>query len=192
MCSTCVGGVILARWLTALNQQFTLIQIDLRSGLPELALQELLRADSADIVLTSEAEDERWVEHHHWIDTYRLVGDSKEEHTTTSVAQALSAGHYLSFPHGGDHLLRAHLESLGINVRSAARIDHIDVLLSLIKQCGGWSIAPTSMLPAQLSDLIALPGLPTVLRRISMLARPRSLQSSAVRQIVEALSTYKI
>ncbi|WP_265256881.1 LysR family transcriptional regulator substrate-binding protein [Verminephrobacter aporrectodeae] len=183
------GGAVLARWLTGLHQQHTPIQIDLRSGLDELTLHELLRADAADIALTSEAEAERWVEHHRWTDTYRLVVTSQEERTTASVAQALGADPYLAFPHSGDHLLRAHLQGLGIDVRVAARIDHIDVLLSLVTQGGGCAIVPTSMLPAQLGGLRALHRLPTVLRRISLLARPRSLQSAAVRQIVDALAT---
>lgn len=183
-----MGGAVLARWLTQLHQQYPNLQIDLRSGLDEFALRELLRTDAADIALACDTEAERWVEHHRWTDTYRLVVPQRDEGTAASLAQALGAGPYLAFTHCGDHRLRAHLESLDISIRTAARIDHIDVLLSLVAQGGGCAIVPTSMLPAQLGSLRALPRLPAVSRRISLLARPRSLQSAAVRLIVDALA----
>ncbi len=170
-----------------LAQRYPDLQLSVRHDDDLQPSLEALRRGTADILIQpSTILDERYVEHHHWCDDYRLIVPSASQagRTLIEIAQTVP---YVAWRHAGIDRLHSQLFTDQLRLRHRGELSCLETLLELVIDGHYLSVLPSALLPDLDPRVQYLPLPAPVARRISVIARPISLLSNAAIAVLEAL-----
>ncbi|UZA69346.1 LysR family transcriptional regulator substrate-binding protein [Pseudomonas viridiflava] len=179
--------------LDFLARHYPDIHLNVLHGSEQNPSLEPLIKEAADIlILPSTVLGEHYVEHHHWSDHYVLV-TAKGKHTQTRTFTELSqTSRYVAWRHPGVDRLHQQLASAQIRLSHRGELSCLETLLDLIARQHCISILPSALLNGHLREVeqVPLPG--TIMRHISVVARPTSLLSNAASAVIQALKKPRV
>ncbi|WP_231652856.1 LysR family transcriptional regulator substrate-binding protein [Pseudomonas californiensis] len=149
---------------------------------------EPLKRDIADIlILPTTMLGEHYLDHHQWSDHYVLVSARSKQSATRSFTELSQASRYVAWRHPGMDRLNQQLASAQLRLNHRGELTCVETLLDLIGRQHCISILPTVFLSGRLRELEAVPLPVTIMRQLSVVARPTSLLSNAANAVIQAL-----
>lgn len=151
------------------------------------SLDALIKGVADILILPGPVLDEHYLEHHCWSDHYVLVAARSKQGATQCFAELAQVSRYVAWRHAGVERLHQQLASAQLRLNQRGELSCLDTLLDLVGKRHCISIVPGALLSGRLRELESIPLPLTVMRRVSVVARPASLLSNAANAVVQAL-----
>ncbi|RMV78651.1 hypothetical protein ALP05_00788 [Pseudomonas caricapapayae] len=151
------------------------------------SLDALIKGVADIVVLPAIVLDEHYLEHHCWSDHYVLVAARSRQEAPQSFAELSQVSRYVAWRHPGVERLHQQLASAHVRLSQRGELTCLDTLLDLVAKRHCISILPSALLNGRLRELESIPLPLTVMRHISVVARPVSLLSNAATAVIQAL-----
>ncbi|MBP1148163.1 hypothetical protein JOE33_005086 [Pseudomonas sp. PvP027] len=151
------------------------------------SLDALIKGVADILVLPGIVLDEHYLEHHCWSDHYVLVATRSKQGKAQCFAELAQVSRYVAWRHPGVERLHQQLASAQVRLSQRGELSCLDTLLDLVAKRHCITIVPAALLNGRFRELESIPLPLTVMRRISVVARPASLLSNAANAVVQAL-----
>lgn len=149
---------------------------------------DILHKDMADIlIMPSTILDDHYLEHHHWSDDYVLVTARSKNPVSRSFYELIQSVRYVSWRHPGVERLHNQLASVQLRLIHRGELSNVNTLLDLVAKGHCMTILPRAVVPKASHDLECVEMPIPVERRISVVARPKSLLSNAANAVLDML-----
>ncbi|MCO8171519.1 substrate-binding domain-containing protein [Pseudomonas sp. 21LCFQ02] len=186
--STHVQETNLGASLDFLARNYPDIQLSvLHSNDPHPSLDPLQRELADILILPSTVLDEQHIEHHRWSDHYVLVIARHLCKTAPPLSDLARSVRYVAWRHPGQERLHSQMASAQLRLSHRGELSCLDTLLDLVIKGHCLTVLPSALLPVPNPGLEYLTLPVPVTRRISVVARPTSLLSSAATVVIDAL-----
>ncbi|WP_245399207.1 LysR substrate-binding domain-containing protein [Pseudomonas syringae] len=159
----------------------------LHPGVQNPSLEALIKETADILILPGTVLSEHYMEHHQWSDHYVVVAAHGKQAIPQSFVELSQVSRYVAWRHPGMERLHQQLASAQVRLSHRGELTCVDTLLDLVAKRHCISIVPSMLVRDGVRELeqIALPL--TVMRHISVVARPASLLSSAANAVIQAL-----
>ncbi|MDU8457172.1 LysR substrate-binding domain-containing protein [Pseudomonas ficuserectae] len=151
------------------------------------SLDALIKEVADILILPGTVLNEHYLEHHCWSDHYVLVAARSKQATPQSFAELSQVSRYVAWRHPGVERLHQQLASAQVRLSQRGELTCLDTLLDLVAKRHCISILPRALLNGRFRELESIPLPLTVMRHISVVARPASLLSNAANAVIQAL-----
>ncbi|KPX11157.1 hypothetical protein ALP16_00349 [Pseudomonas savastanoi] len=151
------------------------------------SLDALIKEVADILILPGTVLNEHYLEHHCWSDHYVLVAARGKQATPQSFAELSQVSRYVAWRHPGVERLHQQLASAQVRLSQRGELTCLDTLLDLVAKRHCISILPRALLNGRFRELESIPLPLTVMRHISVVARPASLLSNAANAVIQAL-----
>lgn len=176
-----------------MNRLYPEVHVNVVHGSEQQPSLDVLRREVADVlILPATLLDEHHVEHLHWSDAYVLVTARNKGPTPRSFDELCDTVRYVAWRHAGVDRLHSQLAAARVRLSQRGELSCAATLLDLVGKGQCMTIVPSRLVQGSghLYNCLALPV--SVERRISVVARPRSLLSNAAQRVIEVLKREQV
>ena len=156
------------------------------------SLEPLIKETADILILPSTVLSEHYLEHHHWSDHYVLVTAKGSQAAPRTFLELSQTSRYVAWRHPGVDRLHQQLASAQVRLSHRGELSCLETLLELICKQHCISILPSALLRGRLREFEQIPLPVTIMRHISVVARPTSLLSNAANAVIQALKKPRV
>ncbi|CAM3124529.1 substrate-binding domain-containing protein [Pseudomonas floridensis] len=150
------------------------------------SLEALIKETADILILPGTVLSEHYLEHHHWSDHYVLV-TARGKQPPCAFTELSQTSRYVAWRHPGLDRLHQQLASAQVRLSHRGELTCLETLLDLVARQHCISIIPSALLSGHLREVEHVPLPHTIMRHISVVARPTSLLSNAANAVIQAL-----